>query len=79
MTNSHQFDNGRYAIGTGRRIGRRGGIAAIVARLLAMLVGGRNRMRQRRQLRRLDDRLLRDIGVSRRDARREASKPLWRG
>ncbi|MGP1395073.1 MAG: DUF1127 domain-containing protein [Inquilinaceae bacterium] len=37
-----------------------------------------DRRRQRRALRRLDDRLLADIGKSREDARREASTPFWR-
>lgn len=34
--------------------------------------------RQRRALARLDDRLLRDIGVDREAARKEAAKPIWR-
>ncbi len=37
-----------------------------------------DRSRSRRQLARLDDRLLRDIGVARTDADREAAKPFWR-
>jgi uncharacterized protein YjiS (DUF1127 family) len=36
------------------------------------------RARQRRELLELDDRLLRDIDVSRTDAEREARKPFWR-
>ena len=36
------------------------------------------RIRQRRQLVELDDRTLRDIGVSRDEALREAAKPFWR-
>jgi uncharacterized protein YjiS (DUF1127 family) len=35
------------------------------------------RRRQRRALAELDDRLLRDIGVTFEQARREAAKPLW--
>ena len=35
-------------------------------------------MRSRRQLRGLSDELLHDIGVSRCDAEREASKPFWK-
>lgn len=38
----------------------------------------RERQRQRRALRDLDDHLLRDIGKSRREALAEASKPFWR-
>ena len=36
------------------------------------------RDRQRRALARLDDRLLRDIGVDRSSAARETAKPFWR-
>ncbi|KAA3628906.1 MAG: DUF1127 domain-containing protein [Proteobacteria bacterium] len=35
------------------------------------------RARQRRDLLDLDDRLLRDIGINRADAEREARKPFW--
>ena len=33
---------------------------------------------QRRDLARLDARLLRDVGISQEEARREAAKPPWR-
>jgi len=36
------------------------------------------RRRQRRQLQRLDDRLLADIGLDRAHAEFEASKPFWK-
>jgi uncharacterized protein YjiS (DUF1127 family) len=36
------------------------------------------RSRQRRQLARLDDRLLSDIGIDRATAGQEISKPFWR-
>ena len=36
------------------------------------------RMVNRRHLAELDERLLRDIGLSRYDAMREAAKPFWR-
>jgi len=35
------------------------------------------RWRQRRALEELDERLLRDIGLSRRQATRESDKPFW--
>jgi len=38
----------------------------------------RNRMRQRHDLRELDTRQLRDIGLSRSDAEIECNKPFWR-
>ncbi|MBL8690828.1 MAG: DUF1127 domain-containing protein [Rhodospirillaceae bacterium] len=52
---------------------RRFDLAALVAwsRRLA------GRLRQRRRLAELDDRLLRDIGVTRSRALAEASKPWW--
>jgi uncharacterized protein YjiS (DUF1127 family) len=42
--------------------------------LAAML----ERAQQRRRLLSFDDRMLKDIGLSRADAWREASKPLWK-
>ncbi|MFT6579701.1 MAG: hypothetical protein ACJAU6_000118 [Alphaproteobacteria bacterium] len=36
------------------------------------------RRRQRRALARLDDRLLRDIGISKRRAKEESEKTFWR-
>jgi uncharacterized protein YjiS (DUF1127 family) len=36
------------------------------------------RTRQRQALAALDDRMLRDIGITRVDAAREAGKPFWR-
>ncbi len=38
----------------------------------------RNRASQRYQLQTLDDHTLKDIGITRIDALREASKPFWR-
>ena len=50
------------------------------ARELVTLVAlWRERVRQRRQLMRLDDALLKDIGLTRCDAETEATKPFWRG
>lgn len=37
------------------------------------------RWRQRQALMRLDDHLLKDIGLSRADAEQEATKPFWKG
>jgi len=36
------------------------------------------RWNQRQDLRALDDHLLRDIGITREQARREAGKPFWK-
>jgi uncharacterized protein YjiS (DUF1127 family) len=48
-----------------------------VTRLLDMVMGWRDRARQRRHLAELDDRLLRDIGVSRAEVEGEISRPFW--
>ena len=48
------------------------------ARFVDMLLQFHERVRQRQALMALDDRLLKDIGVSRADAEHEANKPFWR-
>jgi uncharacterized protein YjiS (DUF1127 family) len=47
-------------------------------KLLARLVVGYRRQRQRYDLATLDDRMLRDMGITRLDVEREANKPFWR-
>ena len=47
--------------------------------LLDMLFSAMERRKQRHALMRLDDYLLKDIGVSRSEAEQEVSKPFWRG
>jgi uncharacterized protein YjiS (DUF1127 family) len=47
-------------------------------KLLARLLVGYRRHRQRYDLAQLDDRMLRDMGISRLDADRESHKPFWR-
>ena len=56
-----------------RRRSRRGVVDVLVAVVLYI-----ERQRQRRALLRLDDRMLRDIGLTRADVEREADKPFWR-
>jgi uncharacterized protein YjiS (DUF1127 family) len=51
-----------------------GTIVAVVDRMQTWL----DRARQRRALAQLDDRLLRDIGITRYDVLYEAGKPFWR-
>ena len=46
--------------------------------LRATLKRWRERARQRRALATLDERTLRDIGITRYDAIRESGKPFWR-
>ena len=43
-----------------------------------MLFAWQERWEQRQHLKALDDHLLRDMGLSRLDAAREADKPFWR-
>ena len=40
---------------------------------------GRERYQQRRQLMEMDDRELKDIGITREQAEQEARKPIWKG
>jgi uncharacterized protein YjiS (DUF1127 family) len=47
-------------------------------KLLARLIVSYRRHRQRHDLAQLDDRMLRDMGLSRIDADRESGKPFWR-
>lgn len=58
------------------------GISAYLSKafrtLLRTLECWQVRVDQRRHLLELDERLLRDIGLSRYDALREAAKPFWR-
>ncbi len=46
--------------------------------LFRLLLVWQDRERQRRHLRELDDRMLKDIGLSRADVAHEADKPFWR-
>ena len=45
--------------------------------LLDLLSGWQERARQRYQLQQMDERALRDIGLSRADVQAECSKPFW--
>lgn len=60
----------------GRR--HRAGWRGALPRLWLKLHGWYERAQQRRQLGGLSDYALKDIGVSRVDALREAAKPFWR-
>ena len=53
---------------------RRRGIVSI---LIETILRWADLARQRRALRTLDDRMLKDIGISRADVEAEASKPFW--
>jgi uncharacterized protein YjiS (DUF1127 family) len=62
---------GRIAPSPARRI------AALAAIAVARLLRWHELARQRRALLTLDDRLLKDIGTTRAEAQREASRPFW--
>ncbi len=55
------------------------GFEHVAKRLVALLDIWARRRRDRRALIELDDRLLRDIGLDRLAARREAERPFWEG
>jgi uncharacterized protein YjiS (DUF1127 family) len=54
------------------------GLHAALQQAAAVIWTWRGRARMRHQLAMLDDRLLRDIGITRLQARSEAEKPFWR-
>jgi|GEM_PF-1105681 len=51
---------------------------ALIVFFLSQLRQWGQRLRQRRRLAQLDDRLLSDIGLGRGDVERESGKPFWR-
>lgn len=55
-----------------------GDLAWRLRRAAGLLLTWHARARQRRQLLALDDRMLRDIGLTRADVLAESSKPFWR-
>jgi uncharacterized protein YjiS (DUF1127 family) len=61
-----------------RALGLRLGLRSAAARALVGLLRWHEIARQRRALLTLDDRMLKDIGITRAEAEREASRPSWR-
>ena len=57
---------------------RLGGLSLWLRRTADLLLLWQERARQRRQLQNLNDRMLRDIGLTRGDVMAESSKPFWR-
>jgi uncharacterized protein YjiS (DUF1127 family) len=54
------------------------GLGRLASRAFDVILRWEDRARGRRELAQLDDRLLRDIGLNRIDAIREADKPFWK-
>jgi uncharacterized protein YjiS (DUF1127 family) len=63
---------------SGARHSRRYRINDGVQRVLATLQVWAKRIRDRRELARLDDRMLKDIGITRADALYASEKPFWK-
>ena len=77
----HGVRRGRYLQGLAVKRGflRLFGAAALPCKgIIRSIATWSGRARERRHLTRMDDRLLRDIGLSRLDAKREINKPFWR-
>jgi len=55
----------------------RPGLVAWLLRAIELVLDWQEVARQRRALLTLDERLLKDIGITRADAEREASRPFW--
>ncbi len=53
-------------------------VCAVVVGLPDTLYTWQQRYRMRHELRHLDERLLRDMGISRYDAARESRRPFWK-
>jgi len=66
------------AAGAARRRQARHWLQHALDGCLATLTEWRHRSRTRGELAKLDERMLRDIGITRVDAWREANKPFWR-
>jgi len=74
MTAMHFSTTGRHA--HGHSLGDR--LSSAAHRVNATIGQWHRRIRDRRELARLDDRMLKDIGVTRATAVTLASKPFWK-
>jgi uncharacterized protein YjiS (DUF1127 family) len=72
-----QFEAVRHRVGAAPRRSR-GVLSGIAGRALATLREWRRRGHDRRELAKLDHRMLRDIGLTEADAEFLSSKPFWR-
>ncbi len=67
-----------YSSGAGAIIGKGERVGTTVAGIVQTLENWAERARQRRELARLDDHMLKDIGLSRSTMHTEVAKPFWR-
>ncbi|UCH72846.1 MAG: DUF1127 domain-containing protein [Rhodospirillales bacterium] len=74
----NQSIDSRLSHGFAGTTGLRPVIASLLSGARKMLALWYERSRQRRDLARLDDRLLRDIGLDRATVELEIAKPFWR-
>jgi len=73
----NQIAESRFSYGEARMTSLDSSLGRMLLRAPETLSLWYERSRQRRQLARLDDRLLRDIGLDRASAMEEASKSFW--
>jgi uncharacterized protein YjiS (DUF1127 family) len=71
----HTIDHGSTGILGGLSRVTAGG--ALLAKVVSSVLAAQERLRMRRTLQTLDDRLLRDIGLTRADVWREVRKSAW--
>jgi uncharacterized protein YjiS (DUF1127 family) len=64
-----------HAAGSRSGLGIR--LSSVLAAIADAYANWHERSTQRRILARLDDRMLRDVGLSRADVEREVAKPFW--
>jgi uncharacterized protein YjiS (DUF1127 family) len=70
----YKSEHGSFRPSTGERLSFTG----MFVRLAETIAVGLERRRQRLALARLDDRMLRDIGLTSADVEGEVSKPFWK-
>lgn len=77
MKTEHWMQTNGAAARTGFGGRWRGALLAWAVRALDLLLAWQTRAAERGQLAAMDDRLLRDVGLTRSDVERERSKPFW--
>jgi uncharacterized protein YjiS (DUF1127 family) len=77
MKTEHWMQTNGAAARTGFGDRWRGAALAWTIRALDLLLAWQTRAAERGQLAAMDDRLLRDVGLTRSDVERERSKPFW--